>query len=128
LHEDTLSVPFSSTFTFAEGWQEHHVSIVYYDRPIIYNMHLFSTSKDLNQPASDTYAQADCSPQWVGWSAWWALWAGFSTSVLQAMADGDQSTVAVITDQTMTEADGDAEAVKTGGNTAMETDGQGAAS
>ncbi len=39
------------------------------------------------------------------------------------MADGDQSTVAVITDQTMTEADGDLEAVKTG-NTAVETDGQ----
>ena len=43
------------------------------------------------------------------------------------MADGDQSTAAVITDQTMTKADGDAEAVKTG-NTAMETDEQGATS
>ncbi len=38
------------------------------------------------------------------------------------MADGDQSTATVITDQTMTEADGDAEAAKTG-NTAMGTDG-----
>lgn len=43
------------------------------------------------------------------------------------MADGDQNTAAVITDQAMTEADGDPEAVKTG-NTAMETDGQGATS
>ncbi len=40
------------------------------------------------------------------------------------MADGDQSTAAVITDQTMTEADDDAEAA----NTAMGTDGQGTTS
>jgi hypothetical protein len=43
------------------------------------------------------------------------------------MADEDQSTAAVVTDQTMTDVDGDAEAVKTG-NTAMETDAHGATS
>jgi len=31
----------------------------------MYIMHLFSTSKKLNQVASDTHTQADCNPQWM---------------------------------------------------------------